>query len=145
MIRLDLVILLMALAVSLIGFIPLFPWLETFPKLFLPGAILVRLLAERRRFSPDPRLVTAGSVALFLVYLFRVSRADIVGPVVNLLVVLLGVRFLGERSARNYLQIFLLALFCLAASSLYSLDALFIRADAGMYDVKAKTKKRLGQ
>ena len=126
MIRLDLVIYLMSLAVSLLGFIPLFPWLAAFPKLFLPGAVLVGLLAERRGIKPDPRLVTAGSVAVFLAYLFQVSRSDIVGPVVNLLVVLLGVRFLGERSARNYLQIFLLALFCLAASSLYSLDALFM-------------------
>ena len=126
MIRLDLVIYLMSLAVSLLGFIPLFPWLAAFPKLFLPGAVLVGLLAERRGIKPDPRLVTAGSVAVFLAYLFQVSRSDIVGPVVNLLVVLLGVRFLGERSARNYLQIFLLALFCLAASSLYALDALFM-------------------
>ena len=126
MIRLDLVIVLIALGVSLLGFIPLFPFLETFPKLFLPAALLFRFVADRTDRRIDARLVTAGSVVVFVVYLFRVSRADIVGPVVNLLVVLLGVRFLGERSARNYLQIFLLALFCLAASSLYALDVLFM-------------------
>ncbi len=126
MIRLELVILLMALAVSLLGFIPLFPWLENFSRVFLPGAMLVRLLAERMGFRLPSRLLTAGSLGLFLVYLLRITRADIAGPMVNLLVLLLGVRFLGERSGRNYLQLFLLALFCLAASSLYSLDPLFM-------------------
>ena len=126
MIRLDLVLLLMALAVSLVGFIPLFPWLGTVPKLFLPGAMLVRLFTQRHGYRLDHRFVTVGSVAMFIFYLLRFSLADIVGPAVNLLVMLLGVRFLGEGSARNYLQLFLLALFCLAASSLYSLDPLFM-------------------
>ncbi len=126
MIRLDNVITLMALAVSLSGYLPLYPWLESFPRWFLPGALLVRFLGERTGFRAPPRMLTVASVALFLAYLLRLSPADMIGPAVNLLVLLLGVRFLGERSSRNYLQLFLLALLCLAASSLYSLDALFM-------------------
>ena len=126
MIRLEPVIFALAAGVSLIGYLPLFSWLEPFPRLLLPGALLFALVSRRRGFTLDSRLLTAGSVALFLVYLVRVTRTDLVGPVVNLLVALLGVRFLGERNGRTYLQIFLLALFCLAASSLYSLDALFM-------------------
>lgn len=126
MIRLDPVIFGMAIVASLLGYLPLYPWLEPVPKLFLPVALLGAVAIHRRRFRLDSRLVTAGSVAIFLCYLFRMTRTDFVGPAVNFLVALLGVRFLGERSPRNYLQIFLLALFCLAASSLYSLDALFM-------------------
>ncbi len=126
MIRLDLVIFTMALGVSLLGYLPLLPFLEPFPKILLPLALLLTLALHRRRFRIDRRLLTAGSLAIFLFYLFRATQSDPVGPVVNLLVALLGVRFLGEQSSRNYLQIFLLSLFCLAASSLYSLDALFM-------------------
>lgn len=126
MIRLDLVIILMALAVSTLGFIPLFPWLENFPRIFLPGVILLRLFADRRGFKLNSNVVTGCSVALFFFYLLRLTTSDIIGPAVNLLVMLLGVRFLGEKCARNFLQIFLLSLFCTAASSLYSLDAIFM-------------------
>ena len=118
MIRLDLVIFTMALGVSLLGYLPLLPFLEPFPKILLPLALLLTLALHRRRFRIDRRLLTAGSLAIFLFYLVRATQSDPVGPVVNLLVALLGVRFLGEQSSRNYLQIFLLSLFCLAASSL---------------------------
>ena len=47
-------------------------------------------------------------------------------PAANIIVILLGIRLAGEKSARNHLQVFLLSLLALAASSLYSLNAIFL-------------------
>jgi hypothetical protein len=59
-------------------------------------------------------------------YVSQASRDNLVGPAVNLLVILLAVRLVSEKSARNYLQMFALSLFSLAGSSLFSLRALFL-------------------
>ncbi|MEJ2699995.1 MAG: DUF3488 and transglutaminase-like domain-containing protein, partial [Desulfuromonadales bacterium] len=58
-------------------------------------------------------------------YASEAGRDNLVAPAVNVLALLLAVRLLTEKTGRNYLQIFALALFALAGSSLLSLSPVF--------------------
>ncbi len=52
----------------------------------------------------------------------QVTRADVATPVAQAMIILLIIRLLTPKESRDYLQIFVLALFILAGSSLISLD-----------------------
>jgi transglutaminase-like putative cysteine protease len=59
-------------------------------------------------------------------YAVQITRAEVAIPVVHAMVVLLIVRLLTPKEGRDYLQIFVLALFILAGSSLIHLEIGFV-------------------
>lgn len=126
MVRIKTVLSWLAYSIALLGFVPLFPYLETVPRLFFPAALAAGIVIDRKGLPIQGRVPTVISLFFFLFYASQFSRDNLVGPAVNLLVILLAVRLVGEKSARNYLQIFALSLFSLAGSSLFSLSALFL-------------------
>lgn len=106
---------------------PVLPYLDL-PVLLLAGAALAGAWwCDRHGRYPLPSL-PATLLALVGVawYLLQITFADVATPLVQALVVLLSVRLLTVKQARDYLQIFVLALFILASSSLLSLAIGFI-------------------
>ena len=75
-----------------------------------------------------PRLATLLTFVFFSVYLVQLNLNNIVPPAVNLLALLLSIRLVTEKQGRHYLQIFVLSLFCLAGSSLLSLNMIYLPA-----------------
>lgn len=126
MVRIRGVVAVLSVAVALTGYLPLFTYLDPLARWFFPASLGLGIVLERRGASPGGRVLTPLSLILFAYYAWGLSLSSVVAVTSNLLVVLLAVRMLGEKSGRNYLQIFGLSLFCLAASSLYSLSALFL-------------------
>jgi transglutaminase-like putative cysteine protease len=126
MVRIRTVITLLSYTIALIGFAPLFAYLDTASRLLFPAAFAGSLLAERFGYQLRGIFSTVISLVFFIYYAAQFSTANLVGPAMNLLVALLAVRLLSEKSVRNYLQIFALSLFALAGSSLLSLDAIFL-------------------
>lgn len=126
MVRIKTVLNILAYGIALLGFVPLFPYLEAVPRIVFPVALAAGIMAERNGRAVKGWLPTAVSILFFFLYVSRFSRDNLVGPAVNLLVILLAVRLFSEKSARNYLQIYALSLFSLAGSSLFSLSALFL-------------------
>lgn len=113
-------------AIALLGYLPLFPHVEPLARLFFPAALLFRFLRGRRQSRGKEVWITAGSVGVTLFYLLRFSAATITVSSASLLVALLAVRLAGEKSPRNYLQVFALSVFCLAGSTLFDLSPLFL-------------------
>lgn len=126
MIGIRKVLFILGIGSALLGFLPLVPYLGTVARLVFAAAFIGCIVAERRGWRLAPAVSTTASLFLFVLYLVQVHRDNLVGPAVNLLVALLAVRLVSEKSPRNYLQIFALSLFALASSSLFSLSALFI-------------------
>jgi protein-glutamine gamma-glutamyltransferase len=126
MVRIKSVLSILAVCVSLIGYLPLQPYLDPFAGWFFPAALLFGLFLQGRGRSLPGRILTPLSILLFLYIASGFTQENMLQVTADLLVVFLGVRMLGEKSGRNYLQVFALALFCLAASSLYNLSALFL-------------------
>jgi protein-glutamine gamma-glutamyltransferase len=126
MIRLKSVLDALAIVIALLGFAPLFPYLHLIPRLAFPLAVVAGVLFERKKIRIGGPAPTVVSVLLFVFYSLQISRDNLVGPAVNLLVVFLAVRLLCDKSPRNYLQIYALSLFSLAGVSLFSLSPLFL-------------------
>jgi transglutaminase-like putative cysteine protease len=114
-------------AAALLCLAPVMPFLELPAQLLAAGAVAGGYWCDRRGRHPLPTLpatlLALGGVAW---YALQVSRADVATPAVHALVVLLAVRLLTAKQARDYLQICILTLFILAGSSLLSLEAGFL-------------------
>lgn len=82
---------------------------------------------DRNERYPLPTwMATLVAVAGMVFYAVQITRAEVAIPVVHALVVLLIVRLLTPKQGRDYLQIFVLALFILAGSSLIHLEISYI-------------------
>jgi len=126
MVRIRTVLHILTYCIALLGFSPLFSYLEPAAKMLFPVAFVAGLAADRRgRYLPAP-VTTAASLIFFGYYALQLNRDNPVAPAANLIIILLAVRLFSEKSGRNCLQIFVLSLFALAASSLYNLSAVFL-------------------
>jgi len=126
MVRISTVLNILTYCIALIGYAPLSPFLETVPRFIFPAALVAGFFADRKGKWLAGLLPTIVSILFFAFYAAQLHRDNLVGPAVNLLTVLLSVRLVSEKKVRNYQQIFALALFSLAASSLFTLDSLFL-------------------
>ena len=126
MVRISTVLNILTYCIALIGYAPLSPFLETVPRLIFPAALVAGFFADRKGKWLAGLLPTIVSILFFAFYAAQLHRDNLVGPAVNLLTVLLSVRLVSEKKVRNYQQIFALSLFSLAASSLFTLDSLFL-------------------
>ena len=86
-------------------------------------AIPVGFWCDRRERYPLPVwLATLMALCGMALYAVQITRAEVAIPVVHAMVVLLVVRLLTPKESRDYLQIFVLALFILAGASLINLE-----------------------
>jgi transglutaminase-like putative cysteine protease len=113
-------------AACLFGVLPLYAYLELPAQVAFPAAMVTGLVCDRRqRYLCGRITATLLSVFVFAFYGLRLNLTHVVEPAVNLLVLLLAIRLITEKQPRNYLQIFVLAIFALAGSSLLTLSPLF--------------------
>lgn len=126
MVRLSSLLNLLSYAAAALGVAPLFLYLDLPVRLVLPAAFAAGVLCDRRqRYPLGGGAVTLLSLVCFFLYAVQISRDHLIEPVVNLLALLLAVRLVTEKSGRNTLQIFVLAVFALASSSLLTLSVAF--------------------
>jgi len=90
---------------------------------------LVSILSEWYGRFPVPRwslnvvsLLIIGGTAL------RISYADPVTPLLQALLMMLGVKLVEQKRFRDFMQIYVLAIFLLAGAALISLDIMFLAA-----------------
>ncbi|HSW62540.1 MAG TPA: DUF3488 and transglutaminase-like domain-containing protein [Dissulfurispiraceae bacterium] len=84
---------------------------------------------ERRSSFAIPRwLLNLTAVAFVIITFFRVSFADPVTPILQMLLVMVGIKLLEKKGFRDFMQIYLLSVFLLAGSALVSIDMDFLAA-----------------
>lgn len=113
---------------ALLCLAPVAPFLSA-PVLALAGIALVGgwWCDRRGRYLLGARPATLLALTGVAWHALQIRQAAEIGaPLVNALAVLLAVRLLSAKQSRDYLQIFVLALFILAGSSLLTLDIGFI-------------------
>lgn len=114
-------------AIALAGGIPIFAWLELFPRLVFVAGLVIGILQEfKGRWYLKNWQFNLTLVPVFIWYTLQYSSSNPIQPVVSVLVIMLAARLAGEKSIRNLMQINLLALFCLASRSLFDLSPLFL-------------------
>lgn len=129
MLRIKTLLDILCFSAVILGLAPLFPWLDLPVKMIVGVAVGGGIVAEwRQRYWLKGWSATILTLVFFGIYLAQVNLSHVVAPAVNLLALLLSIRLLTEKQGRHYLQIFVLALFCLAGSSLLSLGILYFPA-----------------
>ena len=74
-----------------------------------------------------PRWILNITVLMFLAITFiRINPENIIVPAIDVLLLLIGMKFLEDKKARDYMQISILSVFLLAGSTLLSLDMIFL-------------------
>jgi len=126
MVKIDLLLSALTACTALVGYLSLLPYLGPLPRFFFPAALALGFYLQRTGRALPARVLTPLSIALFLYFASGFTPDRLVQVAGDLLMVFLGIRLLGERVGRNYLQAFALSLFCLAASSLNELSAVFL-------------------
>ena len=113
--------------VALLSMAPVLAYLD---RPLLPVALLAipagYWFDHRERYPLPTWLATLIALSGMAVYGLQITRAEVAIPVVHAMIVLLIVRLLTPKAGRDYLQIFVLALFILAGSSLIHLEIGFI-------------------
>lgn len=127
MVSIDTLIAVLSYTIALCGIVPLYPWLDSAPRVILVvGMVAGGWQAVRGAWPLKNWMLNAAIVPVFLYYALQFSRSNPVQPVVSVLAVMLAVRLAGPKNSRHYLQISALSLFCLASSSLFDLSPLFL-------------------
>jgi protein-glutamine gamma-glutamyltransferase len=126
MLRISALLDIMTYCIALLGYAPLAPYLEAVPRFVFPAALIGGMVADRKGFRLRNPITTLASIIFFVFYISQVNKGNLIGPAINLLIVLLSVRLISEKKIRHYLQIFALALFSLAGSTLLTMDLFFL-------------------
>ncbi len=85
------------------------------------------LFMDHRQTYPIRRLfLNIFGVAMVLYFGSQLSLENLVGPLSNLLLVLLGIKFLEEKKPRDMYQILLLSLLCISLATLHNLSLSFL-------------------
>ena len=109
--------------VAVLALAPVLPFLSPLVIGVAVVGVLGGLWCDRyERYPLNTLTATMVAVAGIAYYGIQITRADVATPVAQAMIVLLAIRLLTPKESRDYLQIFVLGLFILAASSLISLD-----------------------
>ncbi len=127
MVRIKRLLDLLSGVVALLSMGPILVYLDRPLLLVALLAIPAGFYCDRREHYPLPTwLITLIALLGMAFYAIQITRAEVAIPVVHAMVVLMVVRLLTPKEGRDYLQIFILALFLLAGSSLIHLEMGFI-------------------
>jgi transglutaminase-like putative cysteine protease len=125
MMRVDRLLQGLTLAIALLGYLPLAPWISPLPLLAFPLALPAALIAGYRNRHLPALPATLLSLAAFAVYGPRFSP-DNLTPLADILILLLAIQLPAARTPRHYLQINALSLFALAGSTIFDLSPRFL-------------------
>lgn len=123
MVRIKTLLNLLSSAVAILALALILPYLAPWVTGMACAGVLGGFWCDRReRYPLNPTVATLIALAGILFNAAQITRADVATPVAHALILLLVIRLLTPKEPRDYLQIFVLALFLLAGSSLISLD-----------------------
>lgn len=96
--------------------------------IFLAMAALSVVFERQARFVVPRWVLNLMALVILVMSLFRISLADPVTPVLQMLLLMVGIKLLEQKGFRDYMQIYLLSVFLLAGSALVSIDMDFLAA-----------------
>lgn len=112
--------------VGLIGFLSVFKHISfVYSSIFMVLYILGIYFDFKRSFRMPRWFLNLTAVAVILLSLFRLSLDNLVVQAAEGLLMLLSIKFLEEKKFRDYMQIYLIALFLLSGSALLTIDIEF--------------------
>jgi len=112
---------------ALLAILPVFPFIALWVQIILVTGLIAGLMRSRIHWNQTVhRLAVLATIIAVVVSGMQVTMAEVALPLVQVLCVLLAARLASEKTPRNMLQTFVLALTLLAASSLLTLDMIYL-------------------
>ena len=94
--------------------------------LLLFGAMGLSAYLDLKKIIIPRWLLTVLSVVVLLYFFLRFDMDDLIGHIMEILFVLMGIKFLEHKEFRDYMQIYAMALFALAGLGLVTLGMAFV-------------------
>jgi transglutaminase-like putative cysteine protease len=114
-------------AIALLGFVSVAPqagMIFSFCFCALAGTAII--IDVKRRAAMPGFIVQTLAVLIVFITFFRLSKEAAILPGIEAALILMGLKLLDRKKPRDYIQIFMIAIFILAGLSLLSLDMIFI-------------------
>jgi Transglutaminase-like enzymes, putative cysteine proteases len=112
---------------AIVGVLSLVGMAEVLYILVCLSFLSAGLFMDYKQTYPIRRLfLNTFGVAMVLYFGSQLSLDNLVGPLSNLLLVLLGIKFLEEKKPRDMYQILLLSLLCISLATLHNLSLSFL-------------------
>jgi len=120
-------VLVLAYIISLTGLLSVFRFVDPLFSLSFLIMMLFGLFFDFKKRHPLPRYLL-NIISLFVVGLmfFTVNLDDPVTPVVQTLLILLGIKILEDKKFRDFMQIYTISVFLLSGSAFMSIDMIFL-------------------
>ena len=110
-------------ALAVVSLLPVLPFVDPVILAIAVGGILLGLWSDgTQRYVLNNFMATFVTVAAMGFIALTISRTTIAETVTHALILLITIRLITPKEPRHYLQVFSLALFILAGSSITSLD-----------------------
>ncbi|WP_457627192.1 transglutaminase family protein [Persephonella sp.] len=127
MIPVKRVVFLISYFIGFLGFLSVVRYVSPVFSLIFVLLALAGILNDRREREILPRIaLNVISLVVVLTLIFRVSLENIVVPVVETLLVLLGIKFIERKEFRDFMQIYTISVFLLAGSALLTINISFM-------------------
>jgi len=112
---------------AIVGILSLMGMAEVPYLLVCLSFLFAGLFMDYKQTYPIRRLfLNTFGVAMVLYFGSQLSLENLVGPLSNLLLILLGIKFLEEKKPRDMYQILLLSLLCISLATLHNLSLSFL-------------------
>lgn len=127
MIKVKKVVFFISYIIGLVGFISVAKYVNPVFSLSFLVMLLVGGISDFKKGRYLPRLMlNIFSLIVVLFLAVRVSLENMVIPVVETLLLLLGIKFLEKKEFRDFMQIYVISIFLLAGSALLSINITFM-------------------
>ncbi len=126
-VKISFIVLLFTYFTAFSGYLSIFIYISFLERFLFLFTFLLGTYFDIKGRHPIPRLylnITAVSASIF--YLFKVNLSDPVLPVVEILLLLLGIKLLEEKRVRDFMQIYLISVLLLAGAALLDISILFL-------------------
>jgi len=127
MIKVKNVVYVLSYLIGFIGFLSVFKYAGFVYSAVFICLLLLGIYVDRSEKELIPRFflnIVSLTVVVFL--FFRVSEEDLVVPVLETLLLLLGIKFVENKNFRDFMQIYTISVFLLAGSALLTIDISFM-------------------
>ncbi|WP_457622299.1 transglutaminase family protein [Persephonella sp.] len=120
-------VLILSYIVALTGFFSVFRFVDSVFSIFFLVITGMGIYFDLRNRHPLPRYVL-NTVSLFVVGLMflSINLENPVPPVVQTLLILLGIKILEDKKFRDFMQIYTISVFLLAGSAFMTVDMIFL-------------------
>lgn len=127
LIRIEDAVKVLSFAIAFLGCLSVVRFVEPSYSLAFASFFLIAISFEYRRRFPLPGwLLTCLALSILCITALRMNAEDFITLTAGALLILLGIKLLGAKRFRDYMQIYLIALFLLIGSALLSTDIEFL-------------------